>query len=113
MSFFKKLTAALLVGAMVVQAAVPSFAAGTDNADNTYYYTAIGDSATAGYNLDTLTASDKQRQDYMRYTYKNTFKDSYPNLVANALRGALVEEGYLADEKKFDFSNKNTLIFNY
>jgi uncharacterized repeat protein (TIGR02543 family) len=111
MSFFKKLTAALLVGAMVVQAAVPSFAAGTDNADNTYYYTAIGDSATAGYNLDTLTTSDKQRQNYMRYTYKNTFKDSYPNLVANALRSALVEEGYLADEKKFDFSNMGTIAF--
>ena len=69
MSLIKKLTAVMLVGALAFQASVPSFAAGTDKAsDNTYYYTAVGDSATVGYNLDTLNPIQRNHQQYMNYT---------------------------------------------
>lgn len=110
MRLIKKAMTIVLSVAMALTV-VPVSAAGDNSADNTFYYVAIGDSATAGYGLESLTDEQRSTAVFLNHTYKAAFKDAYPTLVASTLRDVLLEEGYISSGKKFDFSNLGTAAY--
>lgn len=113
-SLARKCMAAVLSVSMLVTSAVPAVmgAEPPKGSANTFHLVAFGDSIAAGYNLSTLTESQRSTVNYANQNVLDPPEDAYPQVAGARIRDALLEEGYLKSADDFSCANLGTIGYN-